>query len=548
MQFWKAKALPYLSGIYRYRWYALAAAWMFCLVGWSAVALTPDQYRADAKVYIDPQTIMDPLLKGLTVSLDPEQEIAVMLKALITRPTVEQVIHVTNPDANSLTPAELEAEVQRVQGRISITQLEAKNYYEISYVDRDSSTAAVVAQALLSILQNNRVGTSQLNMDDARSFINKQITEYEARLREADKRRADFKNANIDILGKDNAGHRIDAADAAYDLATKDYNSAVARRDSVKAQLDNTPRDIAADERIFLGSNVGAQIAPLGAGTPRLLTDAQRLQQAEANLEELRSKYTENHPDVIAAKRLVEQLQAELSGTQKTPGPDASAQAVMIPNPAYVQLQAKLSEEVANVAVQRQRLANAASDLENAKREATKAVDTLTKYNELDRDYGNIESTYKQLLQSREEAALSEAKDDQNQALSFRVVEPPQKPQLPSAPNRLILNSLVLIAGAGAGVGAAVLLMVNASHLVTADDLALFFGVPVLGTVTRLRVPQKLQNRAAAISLAICAVLLVVAYVGVIAFLKTSVGSMNYAAAITSLKGSIQSVLAASHV
>src|SRR5579864_2094281 len=155
MQSWKIKILSYLSGIYAYRWYALIVAWAFCLIGWATVATLPDQYSAEAKVYIDADNLMDPLLKGLTVSLDSNQEIAVMLKTLITRPTLEQVIHLTNPNANSLTTSQLELEVQRLQKNISISLLETKNYYAISYVDSNSTTATSVAQALLSILQNN---------------------------------------------------------------------------------------------------------------------------------------------------------------------------------------------------------------------------------------------------------------------------------------------------------------------------------------------------------------------------------------------------------
>ena len=52
-------------------------------------------------------------------------------------------------------------------------------------------------------------------MDLARSFISKKVAEYEERLRDADKRRADFRTANIEILSKGTAANRIDAADAA---------------------------------------------------------------------------------------------------------------------------------------------------------------------------------------------------------------------------------------------------------------------------------------------------------------------------------------------
>ena len=544
MRFWKMKALSYLSGIYVYRWYGLAVAWVFCLIGWSAIAVVPDQYKADAKVYIDTQSIMDPLLKGLTVSLDPQQEIAVMLKTLITRPTVEQVIRLTEPNANSLSAPELEQEVQRLQSNISITQLETKNYYEISYEDKDGATATGVAQALLSILENNKIGNTRLNMDDARSFINKQIADYENRLREADKRREDFKTANLDILGKANAGNRIDVADGIHDQTLKEYNSAVARRDSVSAQLENTPKTVAADSRIFLGPTITGPVVTGATGAPPAGNVQQRLQQAETLLDELRSRYTENHPDVVSTKKLIAQLQAEISGKPK----DTEAPPVMIPNPAYVQLQAKLADEEANVAVQRQKLDAATRDLTTARGDASHAIATLTKYNELDRDYGNVEATYKQLLQSRESAALSQAKEDQNEGISFRVLEPPQKPQFPAAPNRLILNSVVLLIGIGSGMAAAILLMLNASRLITTEDLAVLFTIPVLGVVTRVRELGAVRNRLATISVAVCALLLLVTYGGVMTFLQTSVHSVSYGAIVASLKGSIHYVLGALNV
>lgn len=549
MHFWKSKALSYLSGIYLYRWYAIAVAWVACVIGWASVAAMPDQYKAEAKVYIDTDNIMDPLLKGLTVTLDSSQEIAIMLKTLITRPTLEQVIHLTNPNANSLTPSQLEDQVERLQANISISQLETKNYYQIAYVDSDGSTATSVAQALLSILQNNKVGSTRLNMDDARSFINKKVSEYENRLSEADKRRADFKAANLDILSKGNAGGRIDSTEAAVEQATKDYNSAVARRDSVKAQLESTPKNVPVDERMFLGATIPAPatgiLAPTAARPPGNIL--LRLQQAQAALDELRSRYTDSHPDVIAAKKLVSQLDAELSSGPKDGDTDAKpAATLMVPNPVYIQLQAKISEEEANVAVQRQRLTTATRDLEQAKREASRAIDVVTKYDELDRDYGNVEATYKQLLQSRESANLSQARDDQDEGITFRVLEPPQKPESPTAPNRMMLNSIILLIGLGSGVSVAILLTLNASRLISTDDIVALFEIPVLGTVTRLPdLEPRVGKRIAGLALAAPIVLLFLTYGGVLTFLHTSIDSLNYAAVLASVKSSIHSLLGA---
>ena len=526
MQYWKNKILSYLSSILMYRWYGVAVAWVFCLAGWTAVVAIPDQYKAEAKVYIDTQNLMDPLLRGLTISIDPAQEIAIMLKTLITRPTMEQVVHLTDPNANSLSAAQMEDRVANLQSKISIRQLETKNYFAIGYSDNSPDYATSVTQTLLSILQDNRVGGTRLDMDAARAFINKQITDYEQRLRDADKRRADFRTAHIEILGKGQAANRIDAADQAHEQALRELNAAIARRDSIKAQIAATPKTVAMDERIFTGGssiNAGVNIPGSGRAAP-VGNPMQRLQQAQAQLEELRTRFTDNYPDVITTKDLIARLQAQLAATPKGQ-PDVNS--VMVTNPAYNQLLDKLSNEETNVAALRQRAAVTQTDLQKARADAAEAIDVNAQFGGLDRDYANIDRMYQQLLQSRESAALSQARDDQNQGVSFRVLDPPQKPQSPSAPNRLIFNSLVLLFGLGCGTAIAAAPALISGKIFSGEDLAADFGVPVIGVISSQ--PQTIPtHRATIASLAftMSLVLLFMGYVGVLTVLQRSVYSV----------------------
>src|SRR5215471_17250415 len=168
MQYWKTKILSHLSSILLYRWYGVGVAWALCLAGWAVIAAMPDQYRADAKVYIDTDNLMKPLLKNLTISIDPSQAIAIMLKKLFTRPTtLEQVIRLTNPKANSFDAAQIEERVQELQNKISIRSTETKNYYSIGFSDNNPDYALSVTRTLLSILQDSRVGSTRLDMDSA---------------------------------------------------------------------------------------------------------------------------------------------------------------------------------------------------------------------------------------------------------------------------------------------------------------------------------------------------------------------------------------------
>jgi polysaccharide chain length determinant protein (PEP-CTERM system associated) len=523
MQYWKTKILSHLSSILLYRWYGVGVAWALCLAGWAIIAAMPDEYRAEAKVYIDTDNLMDPLLKGLTISIDPAQEIAIMLKTLITRPTLEQVIHLTDPKAGALGAAEMATRVENLQSKISIRGTETRNYYSIGFSDNSAEYATSVTQTLLSILQDTRVGSTRLDMDAARAFINKQLTDYEQRIRDADKRRADFRTQHIDILGKGAPANRIDQASQAQDTANRELNAAIARRDSLKAQIEATAKTVAMDDRMFPGANNAAPGVTADAqGRPVILGNAsQRLEQARAQLDDLRTRFTENYPDVIRMKELIARLEAQL-----TPTTD-SAHSVMVANPVYVQLLDKLSNEETNVAALRQRLSAASADRVRAKAEASTAIDIQAQFDGLDRDYGNVEAMYKQLLQSREAASLSQARDDQNQGVSFRVLEPPQKPEAPSSPNRLILNSLVLLMGLGGGIGIAALPSLVAGQILSSDELANQFGVPVMGVISVLPYNLAMRNgKLSTIALAASLILLFVSYVSVVALLQTSIYSV----------------------
>src|SRR5690242_1843597 len=151
MQPWKIRLRTYLTGTWHYRWVGMGVAWAICIIGWLGVALVPNQFQAVAKIYVDTDTMMAPLLKGLTVTTDPEQQVSVMLNTLLTRPNLEQVVHLTNADADRLSSAELANQVQALQDNITVKPLGTKNLFQISYNNNDPNKSLSVAQTLLSI-------------------------------------------------------------------------------------------------------------------------------------------------------------------------------------------------------------------------------------------------------------------------------------------------------------------------------------------------------------------------------------------------------------
>ncbi len=515
MQPWLIQLRTYLSGAWHYRWIAIGLAWMVCGIGWVAIAFIPNQFQAVAKIYVDTDTMMAPLLRGLTVSTDPEQQVSVMLNTLLTRPNLEQVVHLTNQDGDKLSGSEMGHEVQRLQDNISITPLGTKNLFEISYADSDPNKSLSVTQSLLSIFVDSNIGDKRRDLEGAQTFLDTKIAEYEVLLKQAEQRRADFRQANLDLLSNpltpEQAGANVQSARLAL-------GAAEARLSSLRAQLAAIPRVIYIDGPgpIVIGSGSGNFINPGNGGS--LL---QRLAEAKQNLLELQTRFTDNHPDVIATKREIAHLQSELASTPPAGSQGSGNQS--IPNPVYIQTQSKVSDAMTEVAFQSHQVAQASAALENAKKMTIEGIAVATKFANLDRDYDLIHKTYQDLLARRESARLSQSVNDQQSAITVRVVEPPKKAPYPVAPNRPFLNSMVLLAGLAAGLGAAVALSINAGRFIAKEQLAAEFDYPVIGVVGKIsRFGDKLRATSAVVAMATSMALLLGCYVVVLVALDAT--------------------------
>ena len=515
MQPWLIQLRTYLSGAWHYRWIAVGIAWTICLAGWIGIAFIPNQFQAVAKIYVDTDTMMAPLLRGLTVSTDPEQQVSVMLNTLLTRPNLEQVVHLTNLDGDKLSGAQMAREVQKLLDNITITPLGTKNLFEISYADSDPNKSLSVTQSLLSIFVDSNIGDKRRDLEGAQTFLDTKIAEYEVLLKQAEQRRADFRAANLDTLSNalspEQAGANVQSARVAL-------GAAQARLSSLRSQLGAIPRVIYIDGPgpIVLGTGSNNFVSTGSSGS--LL---QRLAEAKQNLLELQSRFTDDHPDVKATKREIAELQAELAATP--PPGSAGSGNQSVPNPVYIQTQSKVSDAMTEVAFQSHQLSEAIAALDNAKKLTVAGITVATKFANLDRDYDLIHKTYQDLLARRESARLSQSVNDQQSAITVRVVEPPKKAPYPVAPNRPWLNSVVLLIGLGAGLAAAIALSINAGRFIAKEQLLAEFDYPVIGVVGKIsRFGDKLRATSAVIATATSMALLLGCYMIVLVALDAS--------------------------
>jgi len=225
-----------------------------------------------------------------------------------------------------------------------------------------------------------------------------------------------------------------------------------------------------------------------------------RIQTLKTELDDLLRKYTEQHPDVVQTKRIVDQLEeqrrheveARLKAMQAAAAESGDETTL---NPIAQQLKIGLSEAEASVAGLRARVSEYESRYQQLKASAEQVPEIDNELAQLNRDYDVIKGQYANLVSRREAASLTGELEETGTMANFRVIDPPRVSSQPVAPNRFLIASLAFLAALGVGIGAS---FVMSQLFPTFHDIRAVWEVtkrPVLGTVMALQRPELARRR-----------------------------------------------------
>lgn len=453
---------------WRRRWYALATAWLVCVVGWIALSRVPDQYEVNVRLHVDTDALLVPLLRGLAVDTGTANQADLMQKTLLTRTNLAKLLKMSYPAVAEGPEAERERLSQRLALAIQITS-SGQNLFTLTYRDSNPKTAYEVVKAAATIFADNQADAARFDMDNAKRFLKAQIATYEAQLSEAEKRRADFRAQYFDILpGESHAPSRLQVAKDNLAKLEGDSADAELRLNVMKGQLQNIPQ--------FLSVQGGVNI--MSGGVVTTLSPAQQqLFDAERNLKLLQLRLTDQHPDLISAKRLVQLLHGEAPGTG--PGPTGNS----ISNPVYEQVRLQIVDKETDLVSLEAKIAVARDSAERLDKLARDAPGVDAEYARLDRDYTIIQKNYNELVARLEQARIADAANVSSDN-KIQIVDPPQLPQVPVAPRRPLLISAVLLAGIAAGIAVIVLFGQVDRSFSGLHSLRRRLDVPVLGVIS----------------------------------------------------------------
>ncbi len=458
-----------LSAAWRYRWPAVFFSWLVCVVGWAVTFTIPNTFEASARLYVDADVVLTPLLRGIAVDSASAAQLDVLQRTLLSRPNLEKLISKTDLELDLKGAADREFLVAQLAADIRITP-QTRNLFTIAYRSTSPKLAFDVVRTMLTTFVESKTGNNRNDLENAGKFLQAQIGLYERQLQEAERKRAEFRAKYVDILpAGDGGASRLEAQQGNVRSLQGQLLDAIARREALARELTNTPQLIVTE-------------IEGGAGGPGGLS---RLQEAERMLQELRLRYTEQSPDVSAQRSLVAALRSGAAGSEPS-GPSRGApRNRSVPNPVFEQLKVRNIENDAVIASLQRQTQDATRERDRLEDIARGAPQLQADYANVNRDYEVLRRNYDDLLTRRESMRISSAAEADGDKVKVQVIDPPQVPQNPVAPKRVLLVSGVLAAGFAAGIGLALLLVQMDQSFHTVEELRAM-GFLVVGGVSFL--------------------------------------------------------------
>ncbi|WP_313807696.1 XrtA system polysaccharide chain length determinant [Sphingobium sp.] len=451
--------LVILHGIWTRRWLALGVAWGVCLLGWLGVALIPNSYESKARVYVNTQSMLEDKV-GIT-QVQSQQDLDRVRQTLAGTENLERVIKETDLRQTVNGPRDMAAKIIRLREGITVVAQLDPSMIDISAKWADSSLSdganarisQQIVQKLVDIFQETNLSSDKVETRQSLAFLDQQLGERGKQLAAAEQRRVAFEQRYAGMLpGAGSIGQRMDAARSEINNIDSQLVQAQSALAAMNGQLAGTP-----------------QVLP-GVG---LSGGPSALSQAQADLASMRARgFTSSHPDVIAAQRQVDLLRHQGSG-----GGGGT------PNPAYLSIRSMQAERAATVQGLSARKAQLQADLNAMTSRQTDEPGLAAEQERLDRDYQVLKTQYDKMLADREEIRLRGDVKSETGSIQFRVINPPNLPTAPAAPNRPLLLLGVLILGLGAGVGTAFAMAQLKGGFPNAARLEKALGVSVIGSI-----------------------------------------------------------------
>jgi polysaccharide chain length determinant protein (PEP-CTERM system associated) len=460
------------------------------------VKFAPRVYKASTTVLVTPQKIPESFVRP-TVTSNIQERLQSISQEILSRTRLEQLINEFGlyPAQAKGQPMEQVVELMRKDIQFEIKTGERGSYREqggggyftISYMGKNPNLVTQVTNKLASLFIEENLKTREQQAQGTVEFLNSELDSTKKNLDEEEKRLTAFKRQHLSELPEQrDANIRVmEQLQLNHQRIVESLKAAEDRRVVIQNKLADI--EIQGNSSVFIDSRRDGVSAP--AAITMISPKEQQLNQLRAQLVELQAKYTDHHPDIIATKKKIADLEKRLKEgvVKKEKGEKTEDNRA---NLIYEEMKSQLVPidlEIQRLKKEEVKIKGMMSDY-RARIENTPVREIAL--NQMLQDYNQKRDAYQNLLKKREEAQQAESLERRQKGEQFKVIDPARVPQKPFKPNINQVLLIGLIAALGSGFGLAFLREQLDRSFREAEDVEATLGLRVLANIPKIE-PEK---------------------------------------------------------
>jgi len=462
--------------LWRYWWILLITVPACTAIAVAVTKVVPKRYTSQTVVLVDPPAVSAEIVKPVV----PENlgvSLASMQQQILSRTRLEPVIQKFNLYQNDRNRHSLDDLALRLRDSIEVTPMEAmagtSNRQLPGFTVKVTFDNPFLAQQICSeitsmfTVESSRASVQQ--GEQATSFLTQQLEEAKGKLDAEDAKLAQFKQRYTGLLPDEEQTNLTLLSGMNTQL------------EAVTQALSRAQQDKAFNQTLLAQQEAGWHASQSGQSPE---TVDQQLTALQDQLAALRSKYTDEHPDVVKLKARVADLKNQLAAAPPVEPKKDKENAVALTEPPQIQqLRARLHQDELNITDLMNHQAHVQDQVHVLEGRIQSSPIVEQQYKELTRNHQTALDFYNTLLKGREQSAMASNLQQQQEGEQFRMLDPASLPNQPSFPKVPIFFGGGAGAGFALGLGILFLLAMNDQSLHTARDVETYLKLPVLATV-----------------------------------------------------------------
>lgn len=468
-----------LEILLRRRWFIIVPFCIAMVVGIYMAITLPKIYEANTLILVQPQKVPTNYVQSI-VSSDIDSRISTISQQIMSRSNLEKIID--RFDLFSGVQYEkmyFEDKIQALRGRINVKVTRARkgaDAFSISFKGKDPQTVMKVANTLASFFIDENLKLREAAAVGTSNFLDVELNSMKVKLEEQEQTLKNYREKYMGGLPE-----QLDSNLKILERLQSQISSKQESLRDAKARLDAFDTNISDIQKL---KNSIAGIENLeSAGTDDLI----KLSKLKEELEDLKTRYTEKHPDIQRVKKAIMKLEKQIvedNNSTKESGNTSKQIAYRLNNSKEkIAIKTRRNDLLHEIDVYKGDIDKIQKQIEVYQANVESTPKREQELLSIKRDYSNIKSTYDSLLARKLEAQLAVNMEKKQKGEQFRVLDSARLPEKPVSPDMVKLFLLFVAAGLGVGCGLAYLPEYMDRSFRKPDEIEAYLGLPVLATV-----------------------------------------------------------------